>query len=615
MRTPREALQPDDAPAPPKPKKKIRRRPALAAVSGFLSFLLIIAVGGMGLFSWSQQQMQAPGPLKGDRVVIIAPRTEVYEIIGQLEREGVIDSGLLLNAALLAEGNRGKVKAGEYLFKQSASLREVIDTLVSGREILHSITIPEGLTSEQILQRLRDHELLTGDLREIPTEGTLLPETYRIARGMSRSDLIRKMQDDQKRVLEQIWARRASDIPLRSPYELLTLASIVEKETGKADERPRVAGVFINRLTKRMRLQSDPTIVYGIVGGKGTLGRGILRSEVDRPTPYNTYQIEGLPPGPIANPGRAALEAVANPSRTKDLFFVADGTGGHVFAESLEQHNRNVARWRQIERDIKAQPNGPAPVDRFQPDAPAVGRDQRGEAPAISVPVFGALSQQLLTNTPEAEATEPKPAIAAPSAPPKSAPPVLMASPAPQPPQPTPNGKFGLDSKLDKSLGANFPAPRNVMDGPMDDRRDDVDTSLYPVNAERRSQQRSQSARYGMPTGADERPLGQDDPLRPSIVPADGGPKVVRIFDASEGTSLDPLKNKTWDLNSPKTVPAIKPEDSADKAAARKQKPAAAQPAPKPAVKVAEQPPQSAPKPRQKPARKPVEVDDENATN
>jgi UPF0755 protein len=615
LRTPREALQPDDAPAPPKPKKKIRRRPALAAVSGFLSFLLIIAVGGMGLFSWSQQQMQAPGPLKGDRVVIIAPRTEVYEIIGQLEREGVIDSGLLLNAALLAEGNRSKVKAGEYLFKQSASLREVIDTLVSGREILHSITIPEGLTSEQILQRLRDHELLTGELREIPKEGTLLPETYRIARGMSRSDLIRKMQDDQKRVLEQIWARRASDIPLRSPYELLTLASIVEKETGKADERPRVAGVFINRLTKRMRLQSDPTIVYGIVGGKGTLGRGILRSEVDRPTPYNTYQIEGLPPGPIANPGRAALEAVANPSRTKDLFFVADGTGGHVFAESLEQHNRNVARWRQIERDIKAQPNGPAPVDKFQPDAPAVGRDQRGEAPAISVPVFGALSQTLVASTPEAEASEPKPAVAAPSAPPRSAPPVLMASPAPQAPSPPPNGKFGLDSKLDKSLGANFPAPRNVMDGPMDGRRDDVDTGAYPVNAERRSQQRSQSARYGMPAGADELPSSQDDLLRPSIVPGEGGPKVVRIYDASEGTSLDPLKNKTWDLNSPKTVPAIKPEDSADKPAARKAKPTAAQPAPKPTVKVAEQPAQAAPKPRQKPAHKPVEADDENATN
>ena len=386
LRTPREALQPDDTPAPPVPQKRSRKRPALSAFSGFLSFLLVLALGGMGLFAWSQQQMRAPGPLAGDRVVIIAPRSEVIDIIAQLEREGVIDNGFLLNVTLVLEGNRSKVKAGEFLFKQNASLREVIDTLVSGREILHSITIPEGLTSEQIIQRLRDFDLLSGEVREIPKEGTLLPDTYRVARGMSRTDLIRKMQDDQKRVLDQVWARRSADIPLRSSFELLTLASIVEKETGKADERPRVAGVFINRLTKRMRLQSDPTIVYGLVGGKGTLGRGILRSEVDRPTPYNTYQIEGLPPGPIANPGRAALEAVANPSRTKDLYFVADGTGGHAFAETLEQHNRNVVRWRMIERENKAQQTAPASVDRFQPDAPAAAPGgaggQRGEAPS-----------------------------------------------------------------------------------------------------------------------------------------------------------------------------------------------------------------------------------------
>ena len=618
LRTPREALQPDDAPAPPKPQKKIRRRPALAAVSGFLSFLLIIAVGGMGLFSWSQTQMHAPGPLRGDRVVIIAPRTEVYEIIGQLEREGVIDSGLLLNAALLAEGNRSKVKAGEYLFKQSASLREVIDTLVSGREILHSITIPEGLTSEQIIQRLNDHELLNGEVREIPKEGTLLPETYRIARGMSRSDLIRKMQDDQKRVLEQIWARRASDIPLRSPFELLTLASIVEKETGKADERPRVAGVFINRLTKRMRLQSDPTIVYGIVGGKGTLGRGILRSEVDRPTPYNTYQIEGLPPGPIANPGRAALEAVANPSRTKDLYFVADGTGGHIFAETLEQHNRNVARWRQIERDIKAQQTSPAPVDKFQPDAPAGGRDQRGDANGVSVPVFGALSAPTATPT-DSEAAAPASAPVDPrgaTAPSPKTAPARPAAPAQTPP-PTGGGKFGVDPKLDKALGTSFPAPRNIMDGPMDDRAEETDPSLYPVNSDRRNQQRAQASRFGMPTGSDDLSIIQNDPLRSAMGPVETGPKVVRVFDASEGTPLDPLRNRTWDLNSPKTVPVLKPEDTADKSAAgaKKPKPSTAQASAR-APEQAEQKPAAPPKPKAKPARKPKpDVDDETATN
>ena len=622
LRTPRETLQPDDAPAPPVPQKRLRRRPALAAVSGFLSFLLIIAVGGMGLFAWSQQQMRAPGPLTGDRVVIIAPRTEVYEIISQLERENVIDSGLLLNAALLFEGNRSKVKAGEYLFKQSASLREVIDTLVSGREILHSITIPEGLTSEQIIQRIRDFDLLSGEVREIPKEGTLLPETYRVARGMSRNDLVRKMQDDQKRTLDQVWARRAPDIPLRSPSELLVLASIVEKETGKADERPRVAGVFINRLTRRIRLQSDPTIVYGIVGGKGTLGRGILRSEVDRPTPYNTYQIDGLPPGPIANPGRAALEAVANPSRTRELYFVADGTGGHVFAETLEQHNRNVLRWRQIEREIKAQQNAPAPVDRFQPDPPAGGRDQRGDAPSVSVPIFGALSPAPSV-TPDAEVSAPadaRSAGVAPKAP--SARPAMpaAASPAPTPP-PAPGGRFGVDPKLDKALGTSFPAPRSLMDGPMDNLGDDVDTTLYPVNAERRYQQRAQASRLGMPAGSDELPLDGAEPLRPSIAPSESGPRVVRIFDASEGTALDPLRNKTWDLNSAKTVPDLRPEDSAERASTgpkttrRQSAQANAKPVEQAEQKAAIKP-APAPKPKPKPARKPApEADDEAATN
>ena len=307
-RTPKEALQPEDAPPPPPPSlRPSKRRPTLSALSGFLSFLLIALVGTVAIFAYAQQQLRVPGPLTADKVVIIAPRTEVHEIIAQLESEGVIENSLLLNFSLVAEGSRSKIKAGEYLFKQQASLRDVIDTLVSGREILHSITIPEGLTSEQIVQRLRETDLLTGDVREMPKEGTLLPETYRVARGMARGDLLRKMQDDQKRALEQIWARRSAETPLRSPYELVTLASIVEKETGRADERPRVAGVFLNRLGKRMRLQSDPTIVYGLVGGKGTLGRGILRSELDKPTPYNTYQIDGLPPGPIANPGRAAL--------------------------------------------------------------------------------------------------------------------------------------------------------------------------------------------------------------------------------------------------------------------------------------------------------------------
>ncbi|MCZ8259637.1 MAG: endolytic transglycosylase MltG, partial [Beijerinckiaceae bacterium] len=200
--------------------------------------------------------------------------------------------------------------------------------------------------------------------------------------------LLARMQREQRRVLQDIWNRRSKETPLKNPRELVTLASIVEKETGRADERSRVAGVFVNRLNRNMKLQSDPTIIYGLVGGKATLGRGILRSEIERPTPYNTYVINGLPPGPIANPGRAAMEATANPSRTRDVFFVADGTGGHAFAETLEQHNRNVARWRQIEASRVGQGTPPATDGNAPPPAPGPPAANRTslEAPGIVTP-------------------------------------------------------------------------------------------------------------------------------------------------------------------------------------------------------------------------------------
>jgi UPF0755 protein len=260
------------------------------------------------------------------------------EIAALLKREGVIDQPLLFEIYALMNRQRGQLKAGEFLFKAGSSIDEAVDTLALGKAILHAITIPEGLTSEQIVARLRENDVLTGDVTEIPREGALLPDTYKFERGTTRQQLLNTMMAAQKQVLAQIWQRRSPDLPFKSPEELVILASIVEKETGRADERTRVAGVFLNRLAKRMKLQSDPTIVYGLVGGKGTLGRPILKSEIEKPTPYNTYAIEGLPPGPIANPGRAALEAAANPSRTKELYFVADGSGGHAFAETYEQH-------------------------------------------------------------------------------------------------------------------------------------------------------------------------------------------------------------------------------------------------------------------------------------
>jgi UPF0755 protein len=218
--------------------------------------------------------------------------------------------------------------------------------------VLHSLTIPEGLTVEQIMAKIAADDTLTGDMpATLPAEGSLLADTQRFSRGTTRADIIAKLSTDQKKLVDDIWARRAPNLPLKDENEFVTLASIVEKETGKVDERPRVAGVFINRLNQGMRLQSDPTIIYGIFGGKGKpAGQPIRKSDLEKQTPYNTYLIDGLPPTPIANPGKAALEAVANPSQTNELFFVADGTGGHVFAATLAEHNENVARWREVEK-------------------------------------------------------------------------------------------------------------------------------------------------------------------------------------------------------------------------------------------------------------------------
>src|SRR5262249_54834588 len=241
--------------------------------------------------------------------------------------------------------------------------------------VQHSVTIPEGLTSEQIVARLTENDIFSGAVREIPREGTLLPETYKFPRGTSREQVIQRLQAAQKRVTAEIWERRSPDLPLRTPEQLVVLASIVEKETGKADERSRVAGVFVNRLKQNIKLQSDPAIIYGLVGGRGTLGRPIRRSEITQPSPYNTYVIDGLPPGPISNPGRASLEAAANPARTRDLYFVADGTGGHAFTETYDQHQKNVVKLRSMGKQIQkdtAEPAGDAPPAAAAPaGAPA----------------------------------------------------------------------------------------------------------------------------------------------------------------------------------------------------------------------------------------------------
>lgn len=372
VKSPSEALKPVTAPPPPPDVEEGYRlgRKFIRRLSSLLMFLIVL--GGLVFFGVTtvQNRIQAPGPLESAKVVLIPKNIGTTEIADILTREGVVSSKPLFQLAVLLNKQKGSLKAGEFQFRAGASIIEAIETLIQGRSILHTITIPEGLTSDQIVARLMESDILTGEVSETPREGSLLPDTYKFERNDTRQQMLERMQSAQKQVLSQIWSRKSADIPLKSQQELVVLASIVEKETGRADERSRVAAVFINRLKKGMKLQSDPTIVYGLVGGKGTLGRGIKRSEIDRATPYNTYVIEGLPPGPIANPGRAAMEAVANPSRTKDLFFVADGTGGHTFSETYEQHNRNVQRWRQIEKSKPATDEQNDLVDRVDTSEP-----------------------------------------------------------------------------------------------------------------------------------------------------------------------------------------------------------------------------------------------------
>lgn len=554
LRSPGEALQPDAAPPPPAGSRK--PRPIIATISGVLSFIGIAAVALVIMVSLAIQRIDAPGPLPDDKVVVIVPGTDVGDIVGQLEHEGVIDSAALMTGTLYAEGDRSKIKAGEYRFKQNASLRDVIDTLVMGKQILHAITIPEGLTSEQICDRLRADDILTGDIKAVPKEGTLMPDTFKFARGTTREQILRTMQQAQKRIVKEVWDHHAQETPIRSPYEMLTLASIVEKETGKADERPRVAGVFVNRLMKGIPLQSDPTIVYGLVGGKATLGRGILKSEIEQRTPYNTYAVSGLPPGPICNPGRAAMEAVANPSRTKDIYFVADGTGGHAFAETLDQHKQNVLHWRQIEKDAK---DKVAPdLDRViqtapatLPGAPAL-KTQRGDA-APTVPTYGALTGRFEHGV---------------GGPPKAAALLVGVS---QPPIALANGDaastrfaplIAEPAALDPDADGD-PAAVGGGSGSAEERAlaSAAGSNLsFPVSTAQRADEKARALQFGVASGFDRLPPSAEvvsAQQGASLAPVKASPGKGRITDASEGTRLDPLLNKSYDLNTPKTVPTF----------------------------------------------------------
>jgi UPF0755 protein len=368
-RSPRAALEPEQVPPPPKRSERARN-PFVVVGNAIITIVLVLLIGSATAYYYGMQKIEAPGPLQEEKVVNIPTRAGMADIADTLQREGVIDNNRwAFIGAVIALKARSELKPGEYSFQKNASLRSVIATMVDGKVVQHSVTIPEGLTSEQIVARLSENDIFAGSINEIPREGTLLPETYKFPRGTTRDQVIARMQQAQKRLVAEVWEHRNPDIPVKTPEQLVTLASIVEKETGKADERSRVAAVYVNRLRQKMKLQSDPTIIYGLVGGKGTLGRPIKRSEIAQPSPYNTYVVDGLPPGPIANPGRASLEAAANPARTRDLFFVADGTGGHSFTETYDQHQKNVAKLRAMEKQI--QNDTVEPADDPPPAAPA----------------------------------------------------------------------------------------------------------------------------------------------------------------------------------------------------------------------------------------------------
>lgn len=316
----------------------------------------LLFIGGIGAafggYVWLIRAFDTAGSSTAvSEPVIIAPGSGVSQIAAQLVEAGVIDSSLVFQLGARSSSHGGDLKAGEYVFPAGASPRDVMDQIVSGRVFIHALTFPEGLTSKIILEKIQESPILDGELTLIPPEGSLLPNTYHVHRGESRDGVVARMGRGQQEAIGRLWPKRSDNLPFSTPQEAIVLASIVERETGIAGERPHIAGVFINRLRLGMPLQSDPTVIYGLSDGAGRIDRPLTRVDLQTPHQWNTYVHSGLPPSPISNPGIESLMAVLNPMETRDLYFVADGTGGHVFAETLEIHNANVRKWRQIQRD------------------------------------------------------------------------------------------------------------------------------------------------------------------------------------------------------------------------------------------------------------------------
>ena len=318
-----------------------------------LGGLLTLLLGGLLLaYNTVQYKYTKAGPNETEQVFVVPNGAGLSKIAASLENDGLIASANIFKVVIRYQGDEGGLKAGEYRISPKASMKDIYEVLHEGKTVLYPVTIPEGQSVIQVMRIIEAIPTLIDDNPPPPPEGSLLPETYMTPRGMTQSALIAKMQKAQTEVIDKLWEYRQKDLPIKTKAEAINLASIVEKETGVTSERERVAAVFINRMNRGIRLQTDPTIIYGITKGD-PLGRGIRRSEIDRKTDWNTYQIDGLPKTPICNPGKEAIAAVLNPATSNEIFFVADGTGGHVFAETLRGHNNNVAKWRKIERARK----------------------------------------------------------------------------------------------------------------------------------------------------------------------------------------------------------------------------------------------------------------------
>jgi UPF0755 protein len=399
-KSPSEALEPGRPTARKggRARRKARRlSPALRMLNTVLTLTVTILVAAAGSAFWIAREVNKPGPAREAKLQSVRKGDGARDVAARLETDGVISSQHLFivnhigHQVLAWFGVRPlQIKAGEFEIPAGSSLKQVAEILNDGRSTMYRVTVPEGLTTAQIINRLRADTNLQGDIAVMPGEGSLLPDTYKFSKGMTRQQLVDLMQAEQKKVLERVWGSRQEGLPFQTVEEAVTFASIVEKETGRNDERDRVAAVFVNRLRQKMRLQSDPTILYGLFLGATEWGRPIYKSEIQSKTAHNTYQIDGLPPTPICNPGKSALEASLNPARTGDLYFVANGQGGHIFTSTLKDHNNAVANWRKVEKDMRSKQaeQPPARASRVGGTAtvqaaPAAAEPAEAEAPAV----------------------------------------------------------------------------------------------------------------------------------------------------------------------------------------------------------------------------------------